>query len=316
MKTLYPEIEPFDTGRLTVSPIHELYYEQCGNPDGQPVVYLHGGPGAGLSTEYRRFFDPEVYRIVLFDQRGCGKSTPYASLEDNTTWHLVSDIEQLRTYLGIDQWQVFGGSWGSTLALAYAETHPDRVTQLILRGIYLGRRDELEWFFHEGLGRSAIFPDYWEDFVGLIPKAERNDLLSAYHRRFTDSDESVRFAAARAWAVWEGCALKLILDQKLIDEFTEPQLALPLALLECHYFMNDCFFSSANYLIENVDRIRHIPGVIVHGRYDTVCPITSGWELHRAWPEAELVIVPDASHSVFEPGIIRALVEATDRFRG
>lgn len=315
MRTLYPPIEPFDIGRLKVSNVHELYYEQCGNPDGQPVVYLHGGPGAGLATDYRRFFDPAAYRIVLFDQRGSGQSTPYACLEENTTWHLVDDIEKLRIHLGIDRWLVYGGSWGSTLALAYAETHPDRATGLILRGIYLGKRRELSWFFDANFGRSAIFPEIWEEFIAPIPEDERGDLLAAYERRLNTGAEEDQLAAARAWAIWEGWSLKLIPDQALIDQFTEPHTALPLARIECHYMVNDCFLPTDNYLIENTDRIRHLPTVIVHGRYDTCCPISSGWELHRAWPEAEFIIVPDAGHSVFEPGITSALVEATDRFR-
>jgi proline iminopeptidase len=313
MKNLYPPIEPFDTGRLKVSPIHELHYEQCGNPAGKPVVFLHGGPGAGLVPEYRQFFDPESYRIVLFDQRGSGQSTPHASLEDNTTWHLLSDVEQLREHLRIDAWQVFGGSWGSTLALAYAETHPARVRQLVLRGIFLCRPDEIRWFYQAGA--NAIFPDSWEEYVRAIPEAERGDLLHAYHRRLTSDDEATRLAAARTWSTWEASLLKLIPDQELIDHFTDPHVALAVARIECHYFVNNCFFDSDNYLIENVGRVRHIPGVIVQGRYDIVCPMLSAWDLHRAWPEAELKIIPDAGHSVTEPGIISALVEATDRFR-
>ena len=313
MKNLYLPIEPFDTGRLRVSPLHELYYEQCGNPNGKPVVFLHGGPGAGLVPEYRQFFDPESYRVVLFDQRGSGQSTPHASLEDNTTWHLVSDIEQLREHLRIDTWQVFGGSWGSTLALAYAETHALRVRELILRGIFLGRPREAHWSYQEGA--NAIFPDCWEDYVRLIPQAERGDLLRAYHRRLTSGDEATRLDAARAWATWEASLLKLIPDQELINHFADPQVALAVARLECHYIVNNCFFETDNYLIENVGKIRGIPGVIVQGRYDIVCPVLSAWDLHRAWPEAELKIIADAGHSVTEPGIISALIEATDRFR-
>lgn len=315
MKTLYAEIEPFDTGHLKVSDIHQLYYEQCGNPNGSPVVFLHGGPGAGLVPDYRRFFDPEAYRIILFDQRGSGKSVPHASLDDNTTWHLVDDIEKLREHFGIGDWLVFGGSWGSTLALAYAETHPKRVLGLVLRGIFLGRRDETQWFYEDGGGASSIFPDGWEDFVRIIPEAERVDMIAAYYRRLTSTDESVRFEAARAWSIWESSALKLLPDQKLIDEFTEPDTAAALARIECHYFMNNCFFETDNYLIENVDRIRHIPAVIVHGRYDIICPLTSAWDLHRAWPEATLEIIPAAGHSVTEPGICDALVRGTDSFR-
>ena len=298
---------------LAVSPIHNLYYEQCGNPEGLPVVFLHGGPGGGIIADYRRFFDPEGYRIVLFDQRGAGRSTPHANLEDNTTWHLVADIERLREHLGIEYWVVFGGSWGSTLALAYAQTHPRRVRALILRGIFLCRPKEIQWFYQEGA--SAIFPDVWEQYLQVIPEAEQGDMLSAYHRRLTSEDEAVRLEAARAWSIWEGSTSKLFPDQDLINHFGEPHMALALARIECHYFMNNAFFETDNYLIENVGKVRHIPAVIVQGRYDVVCPMMSAWQLHRAWPEADLQIVPDAGHSATEPGIISALVEATDRFR-
>ncbi|HKY28885.1 MAG TPA: prolyl aminopeptidase [Pyrinomonadaceae bacterium] len=316
LRTLYPPIEPFDTGRLKVSPIHDLYYEQVGNPNGQPAVFLHGGPGGGLTTDYRRYFDPEHYRLVLFDQRGSGNSTPHASLEDNTTWHLVEDIERIREHLGIDRWLVFGGSWGSTLALTYAETHPARVTALVLRGIFLCRPREIKWFYQEGEGASAIFPDTWEHYAEVIPEAERGDMLAAYHRRLMSDDESVRLEAARAWSIWEGSTSKLFPDPNLIDQYGEPHKALSLARIECHYFVNNIFFDTDNYLIDNVGKIRHIPGVIVQGRYDIVCPIMSAWDLHRAWPEADLKIISDAGHSITEPGIISALVKATDRFRG
>lgn len=312
MKNLYPEIEPFDTGRLKVSPIHELYYEQVGNPTGKPAVFLHGGPGGGIGTDYRRYFDPEVYRVVLFDQRGSGKSSPPASLEENTTWHLVSDIEQLREHLGIDTWQVFGGSWGSTLALAYAETHPDRVSELVLRGIFLCRPKEIQWFYQEGA--SAIFPDVWEEYLKVIPEAERADMVSAYYRRLTSEDDSVRLEAARAWSIWEGSTSKLFFDPEMIEKFADPEFALAFARIECHYFMNNAFFNSDNYLIENVKKLRDIASVIVQGRYDVVCPLMSAWDLHRAWPEAQLRIIADAGHSISEPGIIDALVEATDNF--
>ncbi|HZH90017.1 MAG TPA: prolyl aminopeptidase [Pyrinomonadaceae bacterium] len=313
MRDLYPAIEPYDQGMLPVSPVHTLYYEQSGNPEGLPVVFLHGGPGGGTVPDYRRFFDPAAYRIVLFDQRGSGKSTPHANLEDNTTWHLVADIERIREHLGIDRWLVFGGSWGSTLALAYAQTHPERARALVLRGIFLCRPKEIRWFYQEGA--SAIYPDAWEHYVKVIPEAERDDLLGAFHRRLTSDDEAVRLEAARAWSVWEGSTSKLYPDEDFIAHFGDPQFALAFARIECHYFMNNAFFETDNYLIENVGKIRHIPAVIVQGRYDVVCPLMSAWELHRAWPEAELRIIPDAGHSALEPGTRSALVEATDRFR-
>jgi proline iminopeptidase len=312
MKTLYAPIEPFDTGRLKVSPVHELYYEQVGNPAGKPAVFLHGGPGGGIVADYRRYFNPAIYRAVLFEQRGSGQSTPHASLEDNTTWHLVSDIEQLREHLGIETWQVFGGSWGSTLALAYAETHPDRVNELVLRGIFLCRPKEIQWFYQEGA--SAIFPDVWEEYLKAIPPAERTDLVTAYYRRLTSEDDSVRLEAARAWSIWEGSTSKLFFDPAAIEKFAEPEFALAFARIECHYFMNNAFFNTDNYLIENVEKIRRIPSVIVQGRYDVVCPMMSAWDLHKAWPEAQLRIIRDAGHSISEPGIIDALVEATDNF--
>jgi proline iminopeptidase len=312
LRTLYEPIEPYDSGHISVSDVHQLYYEQSGNPNGKPVVFLHGGPGAGLTPEYRRFFDSHAYRVVLFEQRGSGRSIPHASLENNTTWDLVSDIEKIREHFGIDRWLVFGGSWGSTLSLAYAETHPERVTGLILRGIFLGRQNETRWFYEEGQGASAIFPETWEQYVAIIPEAERGDIIGAYYRRLTSDDASVRLEAARLWSLWEASALKLIPDQKLIDEFTEPEMAIAVARIECHYFINNCFFETDNYLIENVDRIRHIPAVIVHGRYDIVCALMNAWDLHRAWPEASLEIIPDAGHSVTEPGICDALVRAAD----
>ncbi|MGH9872483.1 MAG: prolyl aminopeptidase [Pyrinomonadaceae bacterium] len=315
MRTLYPETEPYDSGHLSVSGVHELYYEQCGNPKGKPVVFLHGGPGAGLVPDYRRFFDPEAYRLILFEQRGAGRSVPHASLDDNTTWHLVEDIEKLREHFRVDQWLVFGGSWGSTLALAYAETHPERVRGLVLRGIFLCRPKETSWFYEDSQGASAIFPDKWEAYVRIIPEAERSDMIGAYYRRLTSDDQLVRLEAAQTWSTWEASALKLLPDQKLIDDFSEPELAIALARIECHYFMNNCFFDTDNYLLEHIDRIRHIPGVIVHGRYDVICPFMSAWDLHRAWPEATLNIIADAGHSVTEPGIADALVTATDGFR-
>lgn len=311
-RTLYPEIEPFDSGLLKVSPLHTLYYEQSGNPHGKPVVFLHGGPGGGVNAKCRRFFDPAVYRIVLFDQRGCGKSTPHAELTDNTTWDLVADIERLRGHLAIDRWQVFGGSWGSTLALAYAETHPDRVTELVLRGIFMLRRWELEWFYQKGA--DALYPDAWETYLAAIPEAERGDLMSAYHRRLTSDDAATRIAAARAWSVWEGATSFLWQDKGHIESSGEDEFALAFARIECHYFVNGGFFVHDDQLLRHVERIRNIPAVIVQGRYDVVCPMRSAWDLHRAWPEADLRIVQDAGHSAFEPGILHELVEATDRF--
>jgi proline iminopeptidase len=312
MKTLYPPIEPYDIGRLKVSPIHELYYEQAGNPNGKPVVFLHGGPGGGLIDDYRRYFNPEIYRVLLFDQRGSGKSTPHASIEENTTWDLVADIERLRQHFGIERWMVFGGSWGSTLSLAYAETHPERVTELVLRGIFLCRPKEIQWFYQEGA--SWMFADVWEEFLNVIPEDERHDMVSAYYRRLTSDDEKTRVQAARAWSIWEGSTSKLFFDSKSIERFADTEFALAFARIECHYFMNNCFFDTDNYLVENVGRISHIPCVIVQGRYDVVCPMTSAWDLHRAWPEADLRIIPDAGHSITEPGNIDALVDATDRF--
>jgi proline iminopeptidase len=309
---LYPEIEARETGRLRVSDVHEIYYEESGNPKGKPVVFLHGGPGGGTEAKYRRFFDPERYRIVLFDQRGCGKSTPHASLVDNTTWHLVSDIEALRKHLGIAKWQVFGGSWGSTLALAYAETHPESVSELVLRGIFLVRKQEIDWFYQRGC--SAIFPDAWEQYLAAIPESERGDLLAAYHKRLTSGDPVAQMDAAKAWSIWEGSTSRLHVDPNLVARFGADQFAIAFARIECHYFMNRGFFETDDQLLRNVSRIRHIPAVIVQGRYDVVCPMESAWALHRAWPEAELLIVPDAGHSALEPGTTRALVAATDRF--
>lgn len=312
-RSLYPEIEPFDHGMLPVSGLHTLYYEQCGNPAGKPVVFLHGGPGGATNPRCRRFFDPAAYRIVLFDQRGCGKSTPHAELAENTTWDLVADVERVRVHLGIERWQVFGGSWGSTLALAYAQTHPEQVTELVLRGIFMLRRHELEWFYQEGC--DAIYPDAWEHYLAAIPEAERGDLMSAYYRRLTSTDAQTRFDAARAWSIWEGTASYLHQDLVHIASNSEEAYALAFARIECHYFVNGGFFECDDQLLRNVDRIRHIPAVIVQGRYDVVCPLRSAWDLHRAWPQADLRIVQDAGHSPFEPGNVHALIEATDRYR-
>jgi proline iminopeptidase len=312
-RTLYPPIEPYQSGHLDVGDGHSLYWELCGNPDGKPVVFLHGGPGGGTSPWHRRFFDPEVYRIVLFDQRGCGRSTPFASLEENTTWHLVADMEKLREHLGIEKWQVFGGSWGSTLALAYAEEHPERVTELVLRGIFLVRKKEIDWFYQGGA--SFLFPDAWEQYLAPIPKEERGDLLAAYRKRLTSDDAEVRTQAAKAWSVWEGSTSTLLTDLELVKKTGADSFALAFARIENHYFVHGCWFSPESQLLDRVERIRKIPAVIVQGRYDVVCPVESAWELHRAWPEAELKIVADAGHSAMEPGNVDQLVRATDRFR-
>ncbi|GAA3635828.1 prolyl aminopeptidase [Microbacterium awajiense] len=315
---LYPRIKPYDRGELLVGEGNRVYYEQCGNPEGKPVVFLHGGPGAGVSKWHRRFFDPERYRIVLLDQRGCGRSIPHASdpdadLRHNTTWHLVADLELLRRNLGIETWMVFGGSWGSALALAYAQTHPEVVSEIVLRGIFTLRRHELEWFY-EG-GASAIFPDLWEDFIAPIPVLERAHLIEAYHRRLTDPDPAVHVPAAIAWSRWEAATLTLERDDELVASMSEPKAATAFARIENHYFLHGGWFREGQ-LIGGVDAIRHIPAVIVQGRYDVCTPIMTAWDLHRAWPEAELVVVPDASHSASEPGIAAALRAATDRFAG
>ncbi len=314
LRTLYPPIEPYRTGRLKVSPVHELYFEESGNPKGKPVVFVHGGPGAGTDGKQRRFFDPDAYRIVLFDQRGAGKSTPHASLEDNTTWHLVQDMEQLREHLGIDTWQVFGGSWGSTLALAYAQKHPERVTELVLRGIFLLRKQEIDWFYQRGA--DALFPDAWEPYVAAIPPEERHDFVRAYYKRLTSNDAEVRKAAAKAWSIWEGCTSYLFINSDTIARYGADEFADAFARIECHYFINRGFMRTDAQLLEDVPRIRHIPAVIVQGRYDVVCPMESAWALHRAWPEAEFRVIPDAGHSAYEPGNASALIEATDKFRG
>jgi len=311
-RNLFPEIEPYDTGFLQVSPIHTIYYEQCGNPNGKPAVFLHGGPGAGSSKKTRRFFDPQRYRIILLDQRGSGRSTPHAELRENTTWHLVADIERIRTHLRIERWLVFGGSWGSTLALAYAQTHPERVAQLVLRGIFMLRRWELEWFYQKGA--DALFPDAWERFLEPIPSVERGDLISAYHRRLTSEDSAVRLKAALAWSIWEGSTSFLINDPHYVSQTADAEFALAFARIECHYFVNGGFLEREDQLLANVKHIRHIPSTIVQGRYDVVCPMRSAWDLHRAWPEAQLEIVDDCGHSAFELGIASKLVEATDRY--
>lgn len=309
---LYPEIEPYRVGRLEVTDGHQLYYEECGNPDGLPVVLVHGGPGGGCNPTMRRYHDPKAYRIILFDQRGCGRSTPHASLEANTTWDLVADMERLREALKIEKWQLLGGSWGSTLSLAYAESHPERVSALLLRGVFLMRRAELEWFYQEGC--SWLFPDAFESFQSIIPPGERWDMIAAYHRRVTNPDPEIRMSAAKAWSVWEGSTLSLLQDPERIRHFAADRYALAFARIECHYFVNGGFFECDDQLLRDADRIRHVPGLIVHGRYDVVTPVKNAWDLKRVWPEAELQIVPDAGHAMSEAGIVHELVAATRRF--
>lgn len=308
----YPALEPYKTQRLKVSALHELHVEECGNPKGKPVVFVHGGPGGGTEPWQRTFFNPQKYRIVLFDQRGCGKSTPHAELRENTTWDLVADMEKIRRVLGIQTWVVFGGSWGSTLALAYAQTHPQAVTALVLRGIFLLRKAEVDWFYQQGA--NWIYPDAWEHYVNAIPPAERGDFVSAYYQRLTSADAAVRSAAAKAWSIWEGATSKLFPSADMIARFGGDSFADAFARIECHYFTHKGFFEHDDQLLRNAGKIRHIPAVIVQGRYDVVCPLKSAWDLHRVWPEADLQIVGDAGHAASEPGTLSKLVEATDRF--
>ena len=311
MQQLYPVIEPYKVHHVPVSDGHTLYVEECGTAAGLPAVFLHGGPGAGCESYHRQFFDPAAYRIVLFDQRGCGRSTPHASLQGNTTRALIEDIETLRQQLGIDRWVVFGGSWGSTLALAYAETHPERVLGLVLRGIFLCRPRDIHWFYQEGA--SFLLPDQWQDFLQPIPEDERHDMVSAYYRRLTGGDEVAMMAAAKAWSIWEGRSSTLLPRRAVVDHFADSKTALSLARIECHYFMNNSFMQS-DQLLADAERLVDIHGVIVHGRYDVVCPLEQAWLLHQAWPESRLEVIQDAGHSATEPGIVDALVTATDQF--
>ncbi|WP_433324768.1 prolyl aminopeptidase [Spirillospora sp. CA-294931] len=316
LRTLYPPIEPYDSGLLDVGDGDAIHWEVCGNPVGKPVVMVHGGPGAGCNDDHRRQFDPEAYRIVLFDQRNCGRSTPHASdpavsLENNTTWNLVADMELLREHLDIDRWMVYGGSWGSALSLAYAQTHPDRVTELVLRGIFTLRPFELYWFYQEGA--SLVYPDLWEQYLAPIPEDEQDDLIAAYSERLNSPDREVRVAAGRAWSQWEAAAITLLPDPETVEEFGEENHAVAFARIENHYFLHNGFFEEEQ-LLRDVDKIRHIPAVIIQGRYDMCTPPATAWDLHRAWPEAEFHMVDDAGHAFHEPGILHRLIEATDRF--
>lgn len=308
---LFPPIEPYETNFISVDG-HEIYFEQCGNPEGKPAVFLHGGPGGGGSTSVRRFFDPDIYRIIVFDQRGCGRSKPHACLEKNTTWDLVSDIELIRERLQIKQWLVFGGSWGSTLALAYAQSHPDAVSEMILRGIFMLRKKELDWFYQDGA--SNIFPDAWEKFIEPIEKSKRDDLISAYYEIFNGKDEDKKVEAAIAWSRWEGSTVNLSYNPEMVDSFSEPEFALAFALIENHYFINKGFLSHEQQLIDNINIIRNIPATIIQGRYDVCTPISTAWELHKNWPEAELIITPFSGHSAFEKEITHELILATNKF--
>ncbi|XP_049381000.1 proline iminopeptidase isoform X1 [Solanum stenotomum] len=312
-KDLYPSIEPYCTGFLKVSDLHTIYWEQSGNPNGCPAVFFHGGPGGGTSPNNRRFFDPVFYRIILFDQRGAGKSKPHACLEENTTWDLVGDIEKLREHLKIPEWQVFGGSWGSTLALAYSISHPEKVTGIILRGIFLLRKKEIDWFY-EG-GAAAIYPDVWEPFRDLIPEEERKCFVKAYHKRLNSDTLETQYAAARAWTKWEMMTSHLLPNEENIKRGDDDDFSLAFARIENHYFINKGFFSSDSFLLDNVEKIKHIKTIIVQGRYDVCCPMMSAWDLHKAWPEAEFIVVPGAGHSANEPGIAAELVAANEKLK-
>nr|WP_047168333.1 prolyl aminopeptidase [Sphingomonas sp. Y57] len=308
---LYPPIEPYASGMLDVGDGHSIYYERVGTPGAKPAVFLHGGPGAGCSPDHRRLFDPARYDLLLFDQRGCGRSAPHAELTANTTWHLVADIERLRTMTGVEAWLVFGGSWGSTLALAYAETHPDRVSELVLRGVYTATRAEIQWYYQWGV--SQMFPDKWERFIAPIPETERDDMVAAYNRRLTGSDPTAQIEAAKAWSLWEGETITLLPSASLTDQHGDDHFAIAFARIENHYFFHDCWLEP-DQLLRDAGRLRGIPGVIVHGRYDMPCPAHYAWALHRAWPEADFHLIEGAGHAYSEPGILEHLIAATDRF--
>jgi proline iminopeptidase len=311
--TLFPDIAPYRTGRLKVSPLHEIYFEECGSPKGKPALLLHGGPGGGIAAFMRRFHDPDAYRIILFDQRGCGRSTPHAELTDNTTWHLVADIERLREMAGFDTWLVFGGSWGSTLALAYAETHPDRVSELVVRGIYTLTRAELEWYYQFGV--SEMFPDKWERFLAPIPEAERGDMMAAYRKRLVGSDRKAQIEAARAWSLWEGETITLLPEPETSGPFGQDDYAVAFARIENHYFVHAGWLEEGQ-LLRDAHKLKNIPGTIVHGRYDMPCPARYAWALHKAWPKADFHLIEGAGHAYSEPGILDRLIRATDKFAG
>jgi len=310
MLTLFPEIKPYQTHRLAVDPPHELYLEESGNPDGIPVLFVHGGPGMGSQPRNRCFFDPERYRIVLFDQRGAGRSTPHAELAGNDTQALVADMERIREFLGIERWVLFGGSWGSTLSLVYAETFPSRVLAMVLRGIFLVRREDLVWFYQHGASR--VFPDHWQEYLEQIPEEEHDDLMGAYHRRLAGENEIARMAAAKAWSLWEANCATLRPNHEVVERYADPHTALATARIEAHYFVNDAFLVDGQ-ILANAHRLADIPGYIVHGRYDMICPVDNAFALHAAWPAAELQIIRDAGHSATEPGITDALVRATQQ---
>ena len=312
MNDYFPLVEPFNVFKLKVSDIHTLHIEESGNRDGKPVIFLHGGPGGGIEPIYRQYFDPEKWRIIIFSQRGCGKSTPLSELEDNNTWALVQDIEKIRERLSISKWTVFGGSWGSTLSLSYAVSHPDRCAALILRGIFLLREKELKWFYQEGA--SYIYPDAWEKYLEPISENRRDDLMSAYYEILTGSDQEARYNAAKAWSIWEASTSKLIQNKKSLHHFEDEQVADIFARIECHYFVNKGFFEYDGWILDQIDKIRHIPSVIVQGRYDVVCPMITAWELHQKWPEADFHVIPDSGHSMLEAGIRDKLIEYTNKF--
>ena len=312
MNTLYPAIEPYNEFKLNVTDLHTIHVEESGNPEGKPVVFLHGGPGGGIEPIYRQYFDSDKWRIIIFDQRGCGKSTPHAELQENTTWDLVADIETIRKHLEIDKWVVFGGSWGSTLSLSYSIIHPDRCKGLVLRGIFLIRKKEIDWFYQNGA--SNIYPDAWEKYLKPIPDNEQNDLVSAYYKRLTSSNESIRLEAAKAWSIWEASTSKLFQSENNLHQFEEPKIAEAFARIECHYFVNGGFFEYENWILNNVGKICHLPTVIIQGRYDVVCPMVSAWELHKVLPNADFEVIKDAGHSMSEKGIASKLIEYTDKF--